>query len=29
MGALGLVGESMRTSFTKVNTTIQAAIAEG
>jgi pilus assembly protein Flp/PilA len=29
MGALGLVGESMKASFTKVNTTIQAAIAAG
>ena len=29
MGALGLVGESMKASFTKVNTTIQAAIAQG
>ena len=27
--ALGLVGESMKASFTKVNTTIQAAIAQG
>ena len=29
MGALGLVGESMKDSFTKVNTTIQAALAKG
>jgi Flp pilus assembly pilin Flp len=28
MSALGLVGESMKTSFTKVNTAIQDAIAK-
>ena len=29
MGALGLVGESMKTSFTKVDTTMKAALAKG